>query len=99
MVTMSNRDRHYIVVPHESKHCWNPYCHTAYVGQVLDFNDISVGISAYSTIPTAYVCDYLSPTNYISLHRNSTCRENFTIWVYKSMFYRISAVAKPKLLK
>ena len=90
LVTTRNKDWHWIVDAHKSKRGEDLYNPTAYEGRILFFNDVSLGLSADPTTPTAYVCEYLQPTNDICLHRNRFCKQNTTTWLYKVIFYRTS---------
>ncbi len=95
---MRSRHWHYIVDAHKSKRGEDPYDPTAYVGRILFFNDISLGVYFDSTTPTAYVCEYLPLTHDICLHRNRPWKQNTTIWLYKVMFYRTSGYEKTEVI-
>ncbi len=77
-VSIRNRDWLYIVDAHRTKRGEDPYDPSAYVGRILFFKDIPLGLSSDPTTPTAYVCEYLAPTNDICLHRNGPCKHNST---------------------
>ncbi len=90
LVSTRNRAWHYIVDAHKSKQGEDPYDPTTYIGRILFFKDIPLGLGSDPTTPITYVCEYLVPNNDIFLHRKGPCSQNTTIWLYKVMFYRTS---------
>ncbi len=58
VVNMRNRYWHCIVDAHKTKRGEDPYDPTAYVGRILCFKDISLGLCSDPTTLTAYVCEY-----------------------------------------
>ena len=95
---MHNKDWHCIVNDHKTKRGEDTNDPTACVGRTLFSKEISLGLSSCSTTPTAYVREYLAPTNDICLHRNSSGSQNATIWLYLEKFYRPSSYEETKFI-
>ncbi len=95
---MRNTVWHYRVDAQKSKRGEDPYDPTAYVGRILFFKDIPLGLGADPKTPTVYVCECLAPNNDTCLHRKDSCRQNTTICLYKLMFYRTSGYEETEVI-